>query len=335
MEEQMGSTTPITDTAQVHHFYNNNPPARARAANVPGSHGSAGLAATSADYAIGPATNCNIEQWLDDFLSSRLQPICRLEECIRILRIVGCGLLVMVLVTAPGAAMNGDNMRDRVRASHVHLLWDDEDVLALEGGMSVDADGAPRAYSPIAEEGLDALEHAGSPEHWDGIATTQDGEPILQGPGDPAPGYYVSTTALEDHFYARENQKRYVDASVVPYIALPATEDGPQLGDLALVLNTHTGKISPAIFADISDIPGEGSIALAERLDINSDARRGGTDRGVVYIVFKNSGIGAVTRADEMADRVQELWSGPAVQKVWDELCSQHPEWPCGEVGPL
>ncbi len=270
---------------------------------------------------------------LHDLLVTILKHPRELRECTRILCIGGCGLLVILLLSGRGVAMKGDSVLNRVRASQVHLLWDDEDVLALEGGMSIDADGAPRAYSPTPGTGLDALEHAGSPEHWDGIATTEDGEPILQAPGDPAPGFYVSTTAFEDHSYPPENQKRYVDASVVPYIALPVTEDGPQLGDLALVLNTRTGKMSAAIFADISDLPGEGSIALAERLDINSDARHGGTDRGVVYIVFKNSGTGALTSDDEMSDRVQELWSGAAGQEIWDELCSLHPEWPCGEFG--
>ncbi len=241
----------------------------------------------------------------------------------------------MLLVSARGAAVNSANMLDRIQSSQVHLLWDDEDLLVLEGGMSIDADGAPRAYSPTPEAGLDALEHAGSPEGWNGIATDDDGDPILQGPEDPAPGYYVSTTALEDHAYPPERQQRYVDASVVPYLALPVTEDGPQLGDLALVLNTRTRKMSAAIFADIADVPGEGSIALAERLDINADARRGGTDRGIVYIVFKNSGTRSLPSDDEMAGRVQELWSGIAVQEVWNKLCSQHPDWPCGYVGTL
>jgi hypothetical protein len=266
---------------------------------------------------------------LDDLFSSNSQPSCRLRQCIRAL---GCGLLVMLLVSSRGAAVTSANMLDRVQASQVHLLWDDDDMLVLEGGMSIDADGAPRAYSPTPGQALDALEHAGSPEHWNGIATTEDGEPIVQGREDPAPGYYVSTTALEDHSYPPERQQRYVDASVVPYIALPATDDGPQLGDLALVVNTRTQKMSPAIFADISDVPGEGSIALAERLDINADARRGGSDRGVVYIVFKNSGTGTLSSDDEMAGRVQELWSGIAVQEVWNELCSQHPDWPCGDI---
>ena len=268
---------------------------------------------------------------LRDLVVKNLKGTWNLGKCARTLRLGSSGLLMMLLLSIEGTAMNDNSLLDEVHDSRLHLLWDDKDVLAFEGGMSIDADGAPRAYSPTPEEGLDALEHAGSPEHWDGIATTEDGERILQGPDDPAPGYYVSTTALQDTSYPPESQKRYVDASLVPYIALPATDDGPQLGDLALVLNTRTQKISPAIFADISQIPGEGSIALAERLELNPDARRGGTDRGIVYIIFKNSGTGAVSSDEEMADRIQELWSGAVGQEIWDEVCSQHPELPCGE----
>jgi hypothetical protein len=85
--------------------------------------------------------------------------------------------------------VNSTNVVEQRQASRVNLLWDDENLLVMEAGMSIDADGAPHAYSPTPGDGLDALEHAGSPEHWDGIATTEDGEPILQGPEDPAPGY--------------------------------------------------------------------------------------------------------------------------------------------------
>ena len=217
--------------------------------------------------------------------------------------------------------------------SNVRSLWDDDNLLVMEGGMTIDADGSPHAYSPRPEEGLDALEHAGSPEHWDGIAT-RHGEPIVQGADDPAPGYYVSTTALQDFSFPFDRQERYVNAARVPYIALPATEDGPQLGDFALVVNTRTRKASPAIFADISAVPGEGSIALARRLGINADPRRGGTDSGILYFVFNNSGTGTVPEEDEMAQRVQELWSSPAVQNVWTNICSEHPDWSCGDLMP-
>jgi len=244
----------------------------------------------------------------------------------RLLLILG-GLAITLLMTGSGLALQGEHGR----MSNVRVLWNDDDLLVMEGGMSIDADGAPQAYSPIPEQGLDALEHAGSPEHWDGIAT-REGEPIVQGLDDPAPGYYVSTTALQDFSFPFYRQERYVDASQVPYIALPETDDGPRLGDLALVVNTRTHKVSPAIFADIASLPGEGSIALARQLGIHSDARRGGTDGGVLYFVFNNSGDGTLPDSEDMVARVKELWSNSAVQDAWNTVCSQHPDLSCDEV---
>lgn len=237
------------------------------------------------------------------------------------------GLTITLLVAISGLALQSEH----AGMSNVRILWDNEDLLVMEGGMSIDADGAPQAYSPFAEEGLDALEHAGSPGHWDGIATRQ-GEPIVQGPDDPAPGYYVSTTALQDFSFPFDRQERYVDAGTVPYIALPLTDGGPRLGDLALVVNTRTHKASPAVFADIASVPGEGSIALARQLGIHADARRGGTDGGVLYFVFHNSGDGTLPGSEELAARVQDLWSSSAVQNAWNALCSQHPDWSCDDV---
>ena len=238
-----------------------------------------------------------------------------------------CGLALMLLIGVGGlAAQSG-----YAGMSNVRLLLDEEELLVMEGGMSIDADGAPHAYSPIPEQGLDALEHAGSPGNWAGIAT-REGEPIVQGPDEPAPGYYVSTTALQDFSYPFYRQERYVDASRVPYLALPATANGPQLGDLALVVNIRTHKASPAIFADISSVPGEGSIELARRLGIHADARRGGADGGILYFVFSHSGNRTLPDSEEMSARVQELWSSSAVQDVWRALCLQHSDWSCSDV---
>ena len=67
--------------------------------------------------------------------------------------------------------------------------------------MMIDADGALRAYHPDDASGLDRLDHAGAPGNWWGIVTddgTPGGEPVVQGDGDPAPGFYVSQTSLVD-----------------------------------------------------------------------------------------------------------------------------------------
>lgn len=158
-------------------------------------------------------------------------------------------------------------------------------------GMTIDADGAPNAYHPD-DIGLDELANAGSPVHWDGIITDEHGNPLIQEDDHPFPGYYVSCTSLEDETKDFADSARYVDATKIPYIALPediANHGGARLGDFAFVMNVKNGKSSFAIYADIGTL-GEGSIALADALGISSDARRGGQSDAVLYLVFPGSG---------------------------------------------
>jgi len=158
-------------------------------------------------------------------------------------------------------------------------------------GMTIDADGAPNAYHPD-DFGLDAVANAGAPGNWNGIITDQDGAPLIQQESDPFPGYYISCTSLFDDTKMFTDPATYVDASRIPYIALPqdlADREGLQLGDFSFVMNLENGKSSFAIYADIGTI-GEGSIALADALSISSDARRGGQSDGILYLLFPGSG---------------------------------------------
>lgn len=164
--------------------------------------------------------------------------------------------------------------------------------VAFKGGMTVDADGSPRAYHP-RNTGLDALGNAGRPGNWWGIATDSRGKPYVQGPNDPAPGHYVSTTALVDGRFKPSDPRRYVNSEEIPFIAVPPQlkDQGVKLGDLVAVRNERTGKTVFAVVADIGprDHIGEGSIKLAQELGINADARRGGASSGVSYVVFPGS----------------------------------------------
>ena len=55
-------------------------------------------------------------------------------------------------------------------------------------GMSIDADGAPKAYHPNGSPpGLDDLANAGHPGNWWGMIVTLGGTPVVQRAGDPAP----------------------------------------------------------------------------------------------------------------------------------------------------
>jgi hypothetical protein len=180
-----------------------------------------------------------------------------------------------------------------------------------ESGMTIDADGAPNAYHPD-NSGIDDLGNAGSPGHWEGLAKDAQGEPFIQGPSDPFPGYYVSATALADRSKPVNDPTRYVDASKIPFVVLPgglARQLGARVGDFAVVFNERNSRISYAIFGDVGpyDRIGEGSVALAENLGIRSDARNGGTWRGVLYVVFPGSGEGRPRSIEEINDQGQKL----------------------------
>jgi Fungal chitosanase of glycosyl hydrolase group 75 len=180
-----------------------------------------------------------------------------------------------------------------------------------ESGMTIDADGAPNAYHPD-NTGLDDLANAGTPGRWEGLAKDADGDPIIQGPNDPFPGYYVSATALADRSKPANDPARYVDASKIPFVVLPggmARQLGARPGDFAAVFNQRNGKSSYAIFGDVGpyDRIGEGSVALAENLGIRSDARNGGARRGILYLVFPGSGNGRPRTIEEINGEGQKL----------------------------
>jgi hypothetical protein len=190
----------------------------------------------------------------------------------------------------------------------------DAPAFLFTSGMTIDADGAPNAYN-ADDTALDYLFNAGQPGQWDGIVQDDDGNPVVQGPDDPFPGYYISCTALFDRTKHRRDTARFVDSTQIPYVALPgdlAARMAARLGDFVFVFDPTTGRYSYAIFADIGGF-GEGSIALADRLRIRSDARRGGKSGGISYIVFPGSGDGqpkAVDEIDRLAARLVEARGG-------------------------
>ncbi len=184
-----------------------------------------------------------------------------------------------------------------------------------ESGMTIDADGAPNAYHPD-NMGLDDLANAGSPGNWQGLAKNQEGEPFVQGPNDPFPGYYVSATALTDRTKPMNDPAHYVDSTKIPYVVLPggmAREIGARPGDFAFVFNQRNDRSSYAIFGDVgpSDRIGEGSMALAENLGIRSDARRGGARGGILYLIFPGSGNGRPRPVEEInaeSEKLLQAW---------------------------
>jgi hypothetical protein len=192
------------------------------------------------------------------------------------------------------------------------------DAFFFEAGMAIDADGAPDAYHPD-DVGKDYLANAGYPGNWWALVTDTgqpDGTPIVQGDDDPNPGYYVSTTALEDRTKVVTDPRRYVNSNEIPFVVLPYDQrGGARLGDLGVVVNRANGTLAYVIFADLGPKGhiGEGSIALAEALGINADPRRGGASGGVIYVLFPNSGDGtprSVAEINAESARLFEAWGG-------------------------
>lgn len=186
-------------------------------------------------------------------------------------------------------------------------------AFVYRAGLAVDADGAYRAYHPDNRLGFDSIEHAGHPGNWWALATdtgTPKGRPVVQGKDDPAPGYYVSMTALFDASIINErNPRRFVDAASIPYVVLPPEGfKHAKLGDFATVVNLRNGKVAGAIVADESapELPmGEGSIALANALGIDSNPRTGGVEQGVAYVIYPGSGNGKPQPLDEIVSASQ------------------------------
>lgn len=195
-------------------------------------------------------------------------------------------------------------------------VWTLEDGSAVmfRSGMTIDADGAPNAYNPD-NTGLDDLANAGEPGHWDGIVANREGDPFVQGPDDPFPGFYISCTSLVDWAKDSVDPTRYVDASKIPYIVLPgelSRQMGARLGDFAVVVNLRKASSAYAIFADIGTL-GEGSVALANELGIWSDAREGGTRGGILYLVYPGSGSRQPRSLEEIKSETDKLfqdWGG-------------------------
>ena len=140
--------------------------------------------------------------------------------------------------------------------------------------MNVDVDGAPNAYGPPGKPTLDALINAHYLEHADqkivGYLVDNKQRPILQGPGDPFPGYYISQTAFADVANYNERDPRgYVDARKINYVVRgnEARRHGVRVGDFVAVYSKRTHRAVFAIVGDTGNPTGdEGSLHLLQEL---------------------------------------------------------------------
>ncbi|MDX9975683.1 MAG: glycoside hydrolase family 75 protein, partial [FCB group bacterium] len=111
---------------------------------------------------------------------------------------------------------------------------------------------------------------------WFGMATEDGkpfGKPVIQTDGDPNPGYFVSTTALQQPGLNSKTPQAQLNSNEVPFIVIPvkwnrSSEPGVKLGDFAAVLRLSNEKMAYAIVGDTGPNAklGEGSVALHQAL---------------------------------------------------------------------
>jgi hypothetical protein len=131
-----------------------------------------------------------------------------------------------------------------------------------------------------------------------------NGVPLIQGSGDPKPGFFISTTALRQPGIPADKPAAYLDSNEIPFVVIPSTwqtqaYQGLGLGDYAAVFRKSTRALSFAIVGDLGPRKklGEGSVAL--HLALGNDpfqtrngvrrARKGIAGRDVVYLLFPGS----------------------------------------------
>ena len=171
--------------------------------------------------------------------------------------------------------------------------------------MNVDVDGAPNAYGPPGRPPLDYEKNAHRGGRMSGrivgYLTERDGKtPLLQGPRDPFPGYYISTTGLRDErIDSDRDTRKYLDARHVSYVVLGrfGERHGVRLGDLAAVHSSRTGRTVWAIVGDEGNASGaEGSLALLQHLGypFRDGKEYAVEEREITIRYFPNSNPGLV-----------------------------------------
>ncbi len=145
----------------------------------------------------------------------------------------------------------------------------------LRGPLVVDVDGAPNAYGPPGKATLDFERNAHRGGKLSGpivgyLTENDHKTPVVQGPTDPKPGYYVSTTHFNDDAIEDDrNPSKYLDATKIHYVVLGrfAQRHKVMIGDFAVVHSLRTHRTVYAIVGDSGNASGfEGSLALLQGL---------------------------------------------------------------------
>jgi hypothetical protein len=204
-------------------------------------------------------------------------------------------------------------------------------TVAFASQMQVNTDGAPNSYHPDNKgithicNGLSVGENCrwkprclgdfnqARSEGFRGttkicffaMVTDKLGIPLVQKKGDPNPGYYISTTALQQPGINPQTPQAQLDSNQVPFIVIPGPWQSEQyqniqIGDFALVYRKSNKSWVPAIVGDLGPRKklGEGSVYLHQQLGNNPfvmrpdghlRAYRGIKAKDAVYFIFPGS----------------------------------------------
>lgn len=97
---------------------------------------------------------------------------------------------------------------------------------------------------------------------------------------------YISATSVVIPGEPDETQRRYVDATRIPYVVLPSSFKKAwaiKPGSLAIAYRPKTGRYAFAVFADSGDL-GEGSVRLHQDLGSNPMQVKDGVQRAKARI---------------------------------------------------
>jgi hypothetical protein len=193
--------------------------------------------------------------------------------------------------------------RELFQVNGVPVRMHEDGSVSWIAGMAIDGDGAYKAYHP-GNVGLDHIDNARDGRGgWCGIIT-RDGDPVIQGKGDPAPGYFVSPTAYRWKSRKETDPRAYVDSESVPFVVVPPMVRlqlrGVVLGCKATVRNISCERTVVAVVADIGPRRkiGEASIACARAVGVPSSPRHGGMQsKSIEYRIWP--GIPAIVNGVE------------------------------------
>lgn len=227
-------------------------------------------------------------------------------------------LLLLLVATLHACAQFKKTVFKTIAGNTIYNI-EDKGIYVFDAGCMIDADGAPKAYHNNDRLALDYISNAGKPGNWWALVTNRQGIPLVQSNTDPAPGYYISMTSLEDDSKEATDPNRFVNSDSIPYIALPVGFSSfYHLGDVALVINKKNNRRCYAIFADWGPANkiGEGSIYLARQLGINSSPKHGGVESGIRYILFRQSGESRMLSKEEIERRGKEKLSPEEIEAL-------------------